>query len=76
MGRGHAALKNICGYMKLPPPMTSETFLETQYTVIIAYMKSAQDNMKAEAKQVYGLNPSTPNSDDDIRNMTISADGT
>ena len=72
IGRGHAALKKCCGYMNLPPPMTSKTFLETQYTV----MKSAQDNMKAAAKQVYELIPPTPNSDDDIRNITIFADGT
>ena len=43
---------------------------------MMAYMKSAQDNMKAAAKQVYELNPPTPNSDDNIRNITISADGT
>ena len=46
IGRGHSALKNLCGFMNIPAPMTQKTFLETQTNVSSQYIKVAEANMK------------------------------
>ena len=76
VGRGHTALKTLCGLMNIPAPMTQKTFLETQRNVSLKYIKSAEANMKSAADEVRKMDGGPEVAADEIVNTTISTDGT
>ena len=47
IGEGYTALKTLCGYTNISPPMTSKTFSDIQdNNVIPSYIKATEVNMK------------------------------
>ena len=68
IGKGHTALKTLCGYMNISPPMTPKTFCDIQDYVISSYIKASEVNMKSAADELRTVK-------DEIINTTISTDG-
>ena len=53
IGKGYTALKTLCGYMNISPPMTSKTFSDIQNNnVIPSYIKATGVNMKNAADEL------------------------
>ena len=70
IGKGHTALKTLCGYMNISPPMTPKTFSDIQdNNVIPSYIKASEINMKSAADELRSGNK------DEIINTIISTDG-
>ena len=67
--KGYTALKTLCGYMNISPPMTSKTFSDIQdNNVIPSYIKATEVNMKNAADELRS------GKKDEIINTTISTD--
>ena len=76
IGRGHSALKNLCGFMNIPAPMTQKTFLETETNVSSQYIKVAEANIKSAADEVRKVDGGQGVTADEVVNTIISTDGT
>ena len=70
IGKGYTALKTLCGYMNILPPMTSKTFSNIQDDNLVpAFIKATEVNMKNAADELRS------GKKDEIINTTISTDG-
>ena len=70
IGKGYTALKTLCGYMNISPPMTSKTFSDIQgNNVIPSYITATEVNMKNAADELRS------GKKDEIIKTTISTDG-
>ena len=52
IGRGHTAIETLCGFMSMPPPMTSKTFQETMEYVHPFYIEAANKSMKVASGEI------------------------
>ena len=76
IGKGHAAIETLCGYMNMPPPMNQTTYDDIITQLHGSYMKLANANMKAAADEIRHQNLGEEYAEDNIANIDISADGT
>ena len=57
IGHGHAGLKNFCGIMDLPPPISEANFRRHQRAMLAASQKVAVDSMETAAAELRKDNP-------------------
>ena len=75
IGKGYAAMESFCNIINSPPPMQKKTYNNIVYKLHSSYIKVAQDSMKRAAAQAQRTSESTIG-DPDIKNVTVSVDGT
>ena len=71
VGRGYTALQSLCGFMNIAPPMTEETFLQTQTSVKSVYVNVAEENMRSAVEEI-----KENMEENEVHNTIISTDGT
>ena len=74
-GRGHTAIETFCGFMNMPPPMTSKTYQETMEYVHPSYIEAANKSMKSASDEIREELLGDNFDEDTVVDVDISADG-
>ena len=75
IGRGQTAIDTFCGFMNMPPPMTSKTSQETMEYVYPSYIDAANKSMKAASDEIREELLGDNFDEDTVIDVDISADG-
>lgn len=74
IGGGHRSLQTFCGLMNLPPPVQKSSFSKIKDTLHEAVLKTETESLSKAGKLEYNLSEKI--SDDEVRNVDVSVDGT
>ena len=79
IGKGHAGIETFCCAMNMPPPMSQDSYDNIVAKMHIAYVTAARDSMKL-ASTLACIDDGSDSNDntlvDEIKNVTVSVDGT
>ena len=73
IGRGRAGLESFCGWMDMPPPLSSRCFNDRNRAISEASISAAYSNMLAASAHLHRLHGLKPN---EMLDIAITCDGT